>query len=82
MDSNCWRRYDKENTWEAPTYLFDENLYNDVHYLLSKDTFFWYIPDILRAAREGVPGRMRGQGDTCGETMSSEQRGGAGVTAA
>ena len=53
VDSNCWRRYDKENTWEAPTYLFDENLYNDVHYLLSKDTFFWYIPDILRAAREG-----------------------------
>lgn len=47
VDSNCWRRYDKENTWEAPTYLFDENLYNDVHYLLSKDTFFWYIPDIL-----------------------------------
>ena len=70
MDSNCWRRYDKENTWEAPTYLFDENLYNDVHYLLSKDTFFWYIPDILRAARRGTR-RMRGQGDTCGETMSS-----------
>ena len=70
VDSNCWRRYDKENTWEAPTYLFDENLYNDVHYLLSKDTFFWYIPDILRVPGRGTR-RMRGQGDTCGETMSS-----------
>ena len=62
VDSNCWRRYDKENTWEAPTYLFDESLYNDVHYLLSKDTFFWYIPDILRAPSPGEFGPCSGPG--------------------
>ena len=56
VDSNCWRRYDKENTWEAPTYLFDENLYNDVHYLLSKDTFSGISPtSCVRPG--GVPGR-------------------------
>lgn len=69
MDSNCWRRYDKENTWEAPTYLFDENLYNDVHYLLSKDTFFWYIPDILRAAREGYQADERTGGYLWGDDV-------------
>ena len=69
VDSNCWRRYDKENTWEAPTYLFDENLYNDVHYLLSKDTFFWYIPDILRAAREGYQADERTGGYLWGDDV-------------
>ena len=56
VDSNCWRRYDKENTWEAPTYLFDESLYNDVHYLLSKDTFFLVYPRHPACGQGGVPG--------------------------
>ena len=53
VDANCWRRLDAENTWEEPEYLFDKNPWNDVRYLLNKDTFFWYIPDIIRAARTG-----------------------------
>lgn len=80
VDSNCWRRYDKENTWEAPTYLFDENLYNDVHYLLSKDTFFWYIPDILRAAREGYQADERTGGYLWGDDVQWSREVALGVT--
>lgn len=53
VDSNCWRRYDQENPWQAPAYLFDDNPLNDVNYLLNKDTFFWYVPDILKGAWAG-----------------------------
>ena len=38
-----------------PTF-FDENLYNDVHYLLSKDTFFLVYPRHPACGQGGVPG--------------------------
>ena len=40
-----------------------------MHYLLSKDTFFWYIPDILRAAREGYQADERTGGYLWGDDV-------------
>lgn len=67
VDSNCWRRYDKDNAWKEPTYLFDDNPFNDVKYLLSKDTFFWYVPDILKGALLGEGNDEVDGGFTWGE---------------
>lgn len=50
VDSNCWRQCDQDNTWEEPSYLFDDNPFNDVHYLLNKDTFFGDLTESLKQA--------------------------------
>lgn len=51
-DSNCLRRSDAENTWEGPDYLFDQNPFNDVSYLLNKEMFFWDLTAVLERAWE------------------------------
>ncbi|MBR5533309.1 MAG: hypothetical protein IKU62_00465 [Ruminiclostridium sp.] len=53
VDSNCLRRLDAENTWVEPTYLFDQNPFNDVTYLLNKEMFFWDLTEVLERAWEG-----------------------------
>ncbi len=52
-DSNCLRRLDQDNTWEEPSYLFDNNPLNDVTYLLNKEMFFWDLTEVLERAWEG-----------------------------
>ncbi len=52
VDSDCWQKYDKDNTWVEPTYLFDENPFNDVRYLLNKDMFFWDLTETWKLGRQ------------------------------
>lgn len=53
VDSNCLRRYDSQSTWVEPSYLFDENPFNDVQYLLNKEMMFWDLTEVLERAWEG-----------------------------
>lgn len=53
VDSNCLRRYDSQSTWVEPSYLFDENPFNDVRYLLNKEMMFWDLTEVLERAWEG-----------------------------
>lgn len=38
---------------EYPEYLYDDNLWNDVHYVLNKDIFFDYLTYVLQYTAEG-----------------------------
>lgn len=53
VDSNCFRRYDRERTWQEPSYLFDQNPFNDVQYLLNKEMVFQDLTEVLERAWKG-----------------------------
>lgn len=74
VDSNCFRRYDSESTWQAPSYLFDRNPFNDVKYLLNKDMMFWDLTEVLERAAEGNRQDEKTGGYTWGEDQEWSRR--------
>lgn len=53
VDSDCWRKYDADNTWEDASYLFDNNPFNDFHYLLNKEMVFYTLTEMVDDLRAG-----------------------------
>ena len=53
VDSDCWRKYDADNTWEDASYLFDNNPFNDLHYLLNKEMVFYTLTEMVDDLRAG-----------------------------
>lgn len=69
----------REDMGEYPTYLYDQNLLNDVKYLYNRDVFFYYLLPMLEKKLRGKAGGMTSFDeygasfqDTCGKEQALE----------
>lgn len=50
VDSNRFRPFEEEPREELPLYLYNQDPFDDLQYLLNKDVFFWDVTDLLEMA--------------------------------